>query len=65
MTDWIAGNTPPEPGQYLVHVGGSARIATWNDRDRRYYDGYTFIQPRDVRGYARITPFPNDEETTL
>lgn len=55
---WVFEATPPAAGLYVVAVGGSSVLARWNARDRRWYDGYRFIDPRHVRGFFAVAEFP-------
>lgn len=54
MTGWVRQSTATEPGEYVVDVGGVKRLATWNARDGRWFDGYMRIDPAFVRGYFLI-----------
>lgn len=55
---WTHASTPPEPGDYIVRVGGSNFLATWNGR---WFDGYRFIDARFVKGWMRIPDFTDCE----
>lgn len=58
---WIEG-LPTEPGQYAVIVGaGTPVLATWNQRDGRFYDGYRRIPSEFVRAYLRIPEYREGE----
>lgn len=59
---WNHASEPDGPiaGECVVNVGGYSRLARWNDRDRRWYIGYQFIDPRYVRGYYVLPEFENE-----
>lgn len=58
MNGWTEGKRATERGEYVIRVGGTSRIATWNPTMERWFDGYQMVQPDYVRGYMRLPEFP-------
>ena len=58
MTDWTEGKAATERGEYVIRVGGTNRLATWNPTHGRWFDGYQQVDPAHVEGYSRIPEFP-------
>ena len=57
MTTWTHANVPERRGRYVVLVGGSPVLATWQGR---WYDGYRFIDSRFVRAFIELPPIPEE-----
>lgn len=55
---WHKGVEPSEPGEYVVVMGRSNFLMTWNERDRRWFDGAVFRDPRWIKAHFRVPDFP-------
>lgn len=58
MNGWTEGKRAVERGEYVIRVGGSNRLATWNPTHGRWFDGYQQVQPEFVSGFLRLPEFP-------
>lgn len=57
MIAWTQANTPESRGEYVVLVGGTKRLATWQGR---WFDGYQIIDSSHVRAFIELPPDPED-----
>lgn len=60
VNGWTEGKVATERGEYVIRVGGSNRLATWNPTQERWFDGYQMVQPEYVRGYMRVPEFEQE-----
>lgn len=57
---WQRGGEPDEPGEYVVVMGRSKWLMTWNARDRRWFDGQALREPRWIKAHYRVPDFPKE-----
>lgn len=59
---WQHGGEPDEPGEYVVVMGSTKFLMTWNARDRRWFDGYIRREPGMVKAYWRVPIYTTGRE---
>ena len=57
---WHKGGEPSEPGEYVVVMGRSKWLMSWNARDRRWFDGQALRGPEWVKAHYRVPDFPKE-----
>ena len=55
---WQLGGEPDEPGEYVVVMGRSRFLMTWNARDGRWFDGTAFRKPDWIKAHFRVPDLP-------
>ena len=60
---WQKGGEPSEPGEYVVVMGRSNFLMTWNERDRRWFDGAVLRDPHWIKANFRVPPYSSRGES--
>ena len=58
--NWQKGGEPSEPGEYVVVMGRSNWLMSWNARDRRWFDGRARRGPEQIKAYWRVPDLPKE-----